>query len=246
MIAAKELTKIYPDGTEAVHRITFDIPCGECCSVIGPSGCGKTTLLLIFAGILRPSAGTALINRHEVTGPSKELALIFQDYGLFPWKTVYENVSLGLELRGVKKKEQQEIVSSLLKDLGLHGFEKNYPKQLSGGMQQRVALARMLALKPKILLMDEPLSSLDALTRENLQNVLLQLWQQKRMTMLLVTHSIEEAVFFGRKIVVLSPRPGTIVKTIENPQKGNVKYRTQEVFFEKCKEVRQSLDGGAI
>ena len=246
MIAAKELTKTYPDGTEAVHRITFTVPCGECCSVIGPSGCGKTTLLLIFAGILRPSAGRALINSHEVTGPSKELALIFQDYGLFPWKTVYENVSLGLELRGVDKTEQQEIVSSLLTDLGLHGFERNYPKQLSGGMQQRVAFARMLALKPKILLMDEPLSSLDALTRENMQNVLLQLWQQKRMTMLLVTHSIEEAVFFGRKIVVLSPRPGTIVKTIDNPQKGDVEYRTQEVFFEKCKEVRQSLDGGAI
>ncbi len=246
MIEAKGITKTYSDGTEALHNITFGIRDGESCAVIGPSGCGKTTLLLIFSGILKQTEGRVVIEGTEVTGPSKELALIFQDFGLFPWKTVYENVSLGLELRGSSKQERKEIVSSLLKDLDLQGFENYYPKQLSGGMQQRVAFARALALNPKILLMDEPLSSLDALTRENLQNFLLQLWKEKRMTMLLVTHSIEEAVFLGRKVIVLSLRPGTVVKTVENPQVGDLDYRTKEEFFEKCREVRQSLDGGAI
>ncbi len=246
MIEARNITKIYPDGTEALRNISFEVQDGTCCSVIGPSGCGKTTLLLILSGILNPTAGLVMVNGKEVTAPSKDSALIFQDYGLFPWKTVYENVSLGLELRGVSKKDQKEIISSLLRELGLEGFERNYPKQLSGGMQQRVAFARTLALNPKILFMDEPLSSLDALTRENLQNFLLHLWKQKRMTMILVTHSIEEAVFFGKKVIVLSPRPGTVLKTIDNPHIGDSQYRTKEAFFEKCKEVRKDLDGRAI
>jgi NitT/TauT family transport system ATP-binding protein len=246
MIEARGITKIYPDGTRALENLNFEVQNRESCAVIGPSGCGKTTLLLIFSGILEPTAGKVLIEGKNLTSPSKELALIFQDYGLFPWKTVYENVSLGLQLRGCGKAERTEIVSSLLKELGLQGFETNYPKQLSGGMQQRVAFARALALNPRILLMDEPLSSLDALTRENLQNLLLRLWKQKGMTMLFVTHSIEEAVFLGKKVIVLSPRPGTVINTITNPYMGDVQYRTTEVFFEKCREVRQSLDGGAI
>ena len=167
MIEAWGITKIYPDGTKALQDVNFEVQAGESCAVIGPSGCGKTTLLLIFSGILKPTAGNVLIEGKDLTSPSKELALIFQDYGLFPWKTVYENVSLGLQLIGFGKGDRKEIVSSLLKELGLQGFEPNYPKQLSGGMQQRVAFARALALNPKILLMDEPLSSLDALTDDH-------------------------------------------------------------------------------
>ncbi len=235
MIRAKNISMIYKDGTIALEGVSFSIAKGESCSVIGPSGCGKTTLLFILSGLLKPTEGEILIN-------SKNIALILQDYGLFPWKTVYENVSLGLEVRGVKKEEQRKIVLPLLEKLGLKGFENHYPRQLSGGMQQRVAFARALALNPEILLMDEPFSSLDALTREKLQNFLLKLWINNKVTMVLVTHSIEEAVFLGRKIVVLSQRPGKVLKIIDNPEMGSLDYRNREEFFEKCREVRKSIE----
>jgi len=235
MIRAESISMIYKDGTIALEGVSFSIAKGESCSVIGPSGCGKTTLLFILSGLLKPTEGEILIN-------SKNIALILQDYGLFPWKTVYENVSLGLEVRGVKKEEQRKIVLPLLEKLGLKGFENHYPRQLSGGMQQRVAFARALALNPEILLMDEPFSSLDALTREKLQNFLLKLWINNKVTMVLVTHSIEEAVFLGRKIVVLSQRPGRVLKIIDNPEMGSLDYRNREEFFEKCREVRKSIE----
>jgi len=242
MIEAKKISKTYPDGTDALINISFDVKKGESCSIIGPSGCGKTTLLFIFSGLLEPSGGEALIGGENTRyADKKDIALILQDYGLFPWKTVHENVSIGLEIRGMKKKNVKSKVDELITGLGLSGFEKYYPKQLSGGMRQRVAFARALALNPSILLMDEPLSSLDALSRENLQNLLLDLWRKNNITMLLVTHSIEEAVFLGKKIVVLSPRPGKIVKIIDNPDAGAVEYRDKEEFFEKCREVRQSV-----
>jgi len=250
MIELKGISKVYPDGTEALREVSFDMSQGRSCSIIGPSGCGKTTLLFILSGILKPSKGKAMIEGKEVVSPSKEVALILQDYGLFPWKTVYENVALGLEIRShsvkssISKKERKRIVLSLLQDLGLKGFENHYPKQLSGGMQQRIGFARALALNPKILLMDEPLSSLDALTRETLQNFLLALWKNNRMTMLLVTHNIEEAVFLGEKIIVLSSRPGSVVKIIENHKVGDDNYRNTEDFLEKCRAVRRSIEGG--
>ncbi|RLG58136.1 MAG: ABC transporter ATP-binding protein [Candidatus Hydrothermarchaeota archaeon] len=239
MIRAESISMIYKDGTIALEGVSFSIAKGESCSVIGPSGCGKTTLLFILSGLLKPTEGEILIN-------SKNIALILQDYGLFPWKTVYENVSLGLEIRGVKKEEQRKIVLPLLEKLGLKGFENHYPRQLSGGMQQRVAFARALALNPEVLLMDEPFSSLDALTREKLQNFLLKLWINNKVTMVLVTHSIEEAVFLGRKIVVLSQRPGRVLKIIDNPEMGSLDYRNREEFFEKCREVRKSIEEKGI
>ncbi len=239
MIRAESISMIYKDGTIALEGVSFSIAKGESCSVIGPSGCGKTTLLFILFGLLKPTEGEILIN-------SKNIALILQDYGLFPWKTVYENVSLGLEIRGVKKEEQRKIVLPLLEKLGLKGFENHYPRQLSGGMQQRVAFARALALNPEVLLMDEPFSSLDALTREKLQNFLLKLWINNKVTMVLVTHSIEEAVFLGRKIVVLSQRPGRVLKIIDNPEMGSLDYRNREEFFEKCREVRKSIEEKGI
>lgn len=243
MIEAKDITKVYPDGTEALKDVSFKVEEGESCSIIGPSGCGKTTLLFIFSGLLNPTSGKALIGGSEAKlSNMSNVALILQDYGLFPWKTVYENVSIGLEIRGYKKEKIRKTVERYLCELGLKGFEDHYPKQLSGGMRQRVAFARAMALNPKILLMDEPLSSLDALSREKLQNFLLNLWIKNNITMLLVTHSIEEAVFLGKKIVVLSSRPGRVVNIINNPRAGDADYRNKEEFFEKCREVRRSVE----
>ncbi len=236
MIEAKKLSMVYPDGTEALRDVNFVIPAGASCSIIGPSGCGKSTLLFILAGILKPTGG-----RVQLGAEPREVALILQDYGLFPWKTVYENVVLGLQIRGIPKSERRRIALSLMDKLGLSSFANHYPKQLSGGMQQRVGFARALALKPKILLMDEPLSSLDALTRETLQNFLLELWKDNGMTMVLVTHSIEEAVFLGKVIIVLTPRPGHVAKIIENLNVGDENYRSKEAFFTKCREVRQNI-----
>ncbi len=241
MIEVKGLGMTYPDGTEALRDVNFVIPGGASCSIIGPSGCGKTTLLFILAGILKPTKGQIVVD-----AGGGGVALILQDYGLFPWKTVYENVALGLQLRGIPKRERREIVLTLLEELGLRDFVNHYPKQLSGGMQQRVGFARALALRPEVLLMDEPLSSLDALTREALQNSLLTLWKRRRMTMVLVTHSIEEAVFLGREIIILSQRPGHVMKVVENYNVGDENYRNKEAFFAKCREVRRSIEHGAI
>ncbi len=242
-IEVKNVTKIYPNGTEALGGVTFSVKEGEICAIIGPSGCGKSTLMLILDGLLKPTSGEVLIDGEPVNGPPQQASLILQDYGLFPWKTVYENVALGLRFRGVPKNEERNIVKNLLKRFGLSGFEDHYPKQLSGGMQQRVAIARALAINPKILFMDEPFSSLDALSREKMQNLLLNLWKESGVTVILVTHSIEEAVFVGRKIIVLTDRPGKVKTIIDNPSAGHVDYRYTEEYFEKCKEVRKSIEG---
>lgn len=243
MIEARKISKTYDNGVKALSNISFQVGDGESCSIIGPSGCGKSTLLFIFSGLLETTGGEAMVNGRTMTSHSniRGIALVLQDYGLFPWKTVYQNISIGLEIRGVDKKKSQQRIDNLLNNLGLEGFENYFPKQLSGGMRQRVAFARALALNPQILLMDEPLSSLDALSREKLQNFLLDLWIKNNITMLLVTHSIEEAVFLGKKIVVLSYRPGEVVSIIDNPDAGFVEYRNKKEFFEKCREVRQSV-----
>jgi len=212
-------------------------------SIIGPSGCGKSTLLFIIAGLLKPTSGRVVIDGCEPDAPGAETALILQDYGLFPWKTVYDNASLGLKVKGYNRKEQQDIVSPILKKLGLDDFVNSYPAQLSGGQRQRVGIARSLALKPKILLMDEPLSSLDALTRETLQHFILDIWKEHKLTLVLVTHSIEEAVFLGKKICVMSDRPGMIQEMIANPMMGMPGYRQQQEFHGMCSRLRRLLGG---
>ncbi len=242
MIEVRSVSKVYPNGVVALESVSFRVKEGESCAIIGPSGCGKSTLLLIMAGLLKPTAGEVVVNGEIVERPLRNVSLILQDYGLFPWKTVYENAALGLRLRGVAREVERRVVQRLLEKLGLKGFESYYPKQLSGGMRQRVAIARALAVEPDILLMDEPFSSLDALSREQMQNFLLNLWQNSEMTIVFVTHSIEEAVFLGKKIVVLTPRPGKVKAEISNPKAGSEDYRNTEEYFEKCKEVRQSIE----
>jgi NitT/TauT family transport system ATP-binding protein len=222
---------------QVLQDISFRVKPYESCAIIGPSGCGKTSLLFLLAGLLVADCGEVKIADGFRSGT------ILQNYGLLPWKTVSQNIALGLVLRGEKKRTTDQCVDRLLDELGLSGFDSYYPGRLSGGMQQRVALARALAVEPEVLFMDEPLSSLDALTRERLQNLILDLWQKKRITMVLVTHSIEEAVFLGRKIIVLSKRPGRILKIVDNPEAGEVQYRLSDTFFHRCVALRQLLKG---
>jgi len=245
MISVKNVSKSYGE-VKALENVSLEVENGETCAIIGPSGCGKSTLLLIISGLLQPSSGEVYIDGKAVKAPVRNAALILQDYGLFPWKTVYDNVALGLRIRKVDKDLERERVKELLEKFGLKRFEKYYPKHLSGGMRQRVAIARALAVEPEILLMDEPLSSLDALSREKMQNFLLNLWKETGTTVVLVTHSIEEAVFLGKKVVVLTPRPGRVKAVVDNPMAGREDYRQKEVYFEKCREIREIIEVGAI
>jgi NitT/TauT family transport system ATP-binding protein len=181
---------------------------GEFVSVVGPSGCGKSTFLSIVLGLLRPDAGEVRVEGRRITGPAGDRAMVFQEFGLLPWRTVEANVALGLELRGVGSGERQRRAQELIRLVGLTGFERHYPHELSGGMKQRVGLARALATNPQILLMDEPFAALDAQTRDLMQAELLQVWERSRQTVLFVTHSIEEAAYLSDRVIVLSARPG--------------------------------------
>ncbi len=227
------------DGTveKVLEGVSFRIEAQTSCAIIGPSGCGKTSLLFLLAGLLRPDRGDIAISGNPRCGT------ILQNYGLFPWKTVAQNIGLGLVLQKMEKAMIAERVNTLLDDMGLLGFGDHYPIELSGGMQQRVALARALAVEPQILFMDEPLSSLDALTRERLQNLILDIWKTKKITKVLVTHSIEEAVFLGQKIIILGRRPARVLQIVDNPEVGSSDYRQSENFFHLCTEVRTILGG---
>lgn len=226
---------------EALHSLSFSIPHGEPVSIIGPSGCGKSSSLLLAAGLLQPSSGTVLVDGAIQTSPRRETALILQEYGLLPWKTVEDNAALGLSIRGVSRATGAAAVSEALATVGLTEFAHTYPGELSGGMRQRVALARVLTLGADLLLMDEPLSALDSLTREELQDTLLDLWREHGHTQVLVTHSIEEAAFLGRTIIVMTPRPGRVLRIVENPGMGSCDYRRDPAFYATCAELRSAL-----
>ena len=234
------------DGTtlRALEDFNLQVEQGEPVAVIGPSGCGKSTLLRLTAGLMAPTHGHVLADGVPLTKPRKETAYILQDFGLLPWKDVYHNAELGLRIHKVPEPKRRERTLDALAAVGLSGFESSFPRQLSGGMQQRLALARALALDVDLLLMDEPLSALDALLREELQNTLLELWKQRGHSQILVTHSIEEAVFLGRRIVVMAPRPGRVVAQIENPDMGAKEYRNDPLFFQRCGQVRAALAQG--
>ena len=229
----------------AVHDLSFEVAAGESVAFIGPSGCGKSTTLHMVAGLLKPSEGRVLVGGVPVDQPRRGTAFIPQDLGLFPWKTVLQNAALGLTIRRVPESEARTRATEALEKVGLSGFERAYPKELSGGMRQRLALARALAMDADILLMDEPLSAIDALLRESLQDTLLDLWLERRHTQMLVTHSIGEAVYLGRRILVFSERPGTVVAVIDNPDVGMAGYRASAEFSAKCQEVRIALANGS-
>lgn len=236
----------YDDGAgflDVVRNLDIVVEPGEAIALIGPSGCGKSTILRMTSGVLAPTSGTLHVNGVPVERPRQETALIPQDLGLFPWKTVLQNAALGLLIRKVPKSDALSRARNALCQVGLEGFEHAYPKELSGGMRQRLALARALAMDADLLLMDEPLSAVDALLRESLQDSLLDLWKERHHTQLLVTHSIEEAVYLGSRILVFSDRPTSVKADIPNRGMGNRNWRDSAEFASKCHEVRSALAG---
>ena len=209
--------KTFAGGTVALQATDLAVQENDFITILGPSGCGKSTLLRMVAGLETPTGGTIALDGREVTGPGADRGMVFQSYTLFPWLTVLQNVCFGLREKGIARAEQEAIARPFLAKVGLKDFANHYPKQLSGGMQQRTALARALANDPRILLMDEPFGALDHQTRELMQELLLSIWEAERKTVLFVTHDIDEAIFMGSRVVVMSARPGRIKCDIAVP-----------------------------
>ena len=244
VVEVRGISKIYEGGVHALDNIHVDFPRGELTSLLGPSGCGKTTLLKIIAGLLPATSGDVLVNGRPVSGPGPERAFVFQDFALMPWATVMRNVAFGLELRGVSKAERESVARRHIARVGLAGFEEKYPHELSGGMRQRVGLARALSVDAEVLLMDEPFSAVDEQTRRKFQEDLLDLVANEKRTFIFVTHSIEEAVYVSDRIVLLSPRPGRIAEVIEPAisREGDPDaIRRHPVYLDTVDRIWQSL-----
>ncbi len=206
-------------AVEALRDVSLAVGQGEFCTIIGPSGCGKSTLLGMLGGLVAPDGGRVLVEGQPVTGPDpRRAAVVFQDPGLFPWRTAVENIEFGLELQGVPRERRRAVATELLGPLGLRGFADRYPRELSGGMRQRVAIGRALAIEAKILLMDEPFGALDEQTRVLMGEWLLDVWRRTRRTVIFVTHSLQEAVALSTRIAVMTARPGRIKAVLELPQ----------------------------
>jgi NitT/TauT family transport system ATP-binding protein len=212
-VSVKNVSKNYQD-VEALKNLSLEFPRGELTSLLGPSGCGKTTLLKIIGGLLQPNSGEVKVEGKLVTGPGPDRAFVFQDFALLPWANVIRNVAFGLELRGIAKSEREGIAEKYIREVGLAGFEKKFPHQLSGGMRQRVGLARALSVDSKVLLLDEPFSAVDEQTRRKFQEDLLSLVANEKKTFIFVTHSIEEAVYVSDQIAILLPRPSRVSEII--------------------------------
>jgi NitT/TauT family transport system ATP-binding protein len=218
----------------ALSNFNVEVGRGEFVSIVGPSGCGKSTFLNMLLGLIKPGAGEMRINGAPITGPGQERAMVFQEFGLLPWRTVQANVELGLELKGIPAAQRAAWGRDLINLVGLNGFERHYPHELSGGMKQRVGLARALATDPEVLLMDEPFAALDAQTRDLMQMELLQIWERTNKTVLFVTHSIEEAAYLSDRVIVMTARPGrtkNIVK-IDLPRPRDYEMRLTPEFNE--------------
>ena len=218
-IVMEGLSKTYNAGTasavEAVRDVDLEIEAGEFVTIVGPSGCGKSTLMEIVAGLIPKTSGSVRIGDEEVTGPRQEIGVVFQEYSLFPWRTVQRNAEFGLEVMGVDKDERRDRAKEMLDLVGLEGFEQSHPDELSGGMQQRVAIARTLAADPDILLMDEPFGALDEQTRMYMGEELLRIWAETDKTVVFITHSLQESVLLSDRVAVMSERPGRIREIID-------------------------------
>ncbi|WP_036483808.1 ABC transporter ATP-binding protein [Myxosarcina sp. GI1] len=227
----------------ALDNITFDIYPREFVCIVGASGCGKSTLLNIIAGLLPPSTGKVSLDGTELLGPSADRGMVFQNYTLFPWLTVADNIGFGLKLKKISPTQRKQIIGYYLEIIGLTQFANAYPKQLSGGMKQRVAIARALANEPEILLLDEPFGALDAQTKEQMQEFLLDLWNKTHTTILMITHDVEEAIFLAQRICVMSAHPGRLKETIEIdlPARRDLEIKLTRKFIEQKRLLLQAL-----
>ena len=257
MIQIEGMTFTYPDRPPLFERFSWQVAASEAWAIIGPSGCGKSTLLYLIAGLRQPQAGRVLVLGHPVDRPLASTGLILQDYGLLPWATVWENVALVMRMGHFYRHKRAagsgprpypragitpDQVDHWLERLGIAGLRDAYPAQISGGQRQRTAIARSLLQNPNLLLMDEPFSSLDALTREDLQQLTAELRRETSVTTLLVTHSIDEAVYLGQRILILGQPPACQARVIENPEAGSPGYRGRPAFLDRCSELRSALD----
>ena len=238
MIKVNNLSFSY-ENKKIIKDLSFNIKQGKSWAIIGPSGCGKTTLVYLLAGLLKPDKGTIKIEDQNIRGIRKETGVILQNYGLFPWKTVFDNVALGLKVRDHQKQVIADKVLQALNRMGIKKFKDKYPAELSGGQSQRVAVARSLVLNPDLLLMDEPFSALDAITREEMQNLIIKIHKENELSYLIVTHNIDEAVFLGQKIAVM--KEGEFIHQIDNPYFGDIDLRAKDEFFQLCKKLRTMM-----
>ena len=247
-VSIRGVSKTFEGGTTALQGIDLEIVPGEFVSLIGPSGCGKSTLLRVIGDLIAPTAGDALVNGKpsQQARRDRDYGIVFQDAVLFDWRTVAKNIALPLELAGWSRERRRERVAQMLELVELKGFEDHHPWQLSGGMQQRVSIARALAFDPTLLLMDEPFGALDEMTRERLNMELLRIWEAAGSTVVFVTHSIAEAVFLSTRVVVMSPRPGRISElvAIDLGQPRTAETREEPHFFELVTQVRDALHAG--
>ncbi len=242
MIKIQDLSFAYSQKSPVFLNFNWDIDLGERWSIIGPSGCGKTTLLYLLAGLRAPTSGKIDVDSGYPDNHKSITGLILQDFGLLPWATAHENVALGLKIHGCEKKTANQTARKWLAKLNIEAVANHYPAELSGGQRQRVAIARTLALEPSLLMMDEPFASLDTLTREALLDLILEAWRARPATMLLVTHNIEEAVFWGQKVMLLSQSPNTHPIIVENPASGSSHYRNSPQYAAGCQHLRGLLE----
>ena len=249
ILEIKNVNKIFHRGKStdvlALKDVTFNVEEKSFMAIIGPSGCGKSTLLRLIAGLDYPSSGEILFAGKPITSPNQKISMVFQTFALFPWKTVEENVELGLEALNVPKETRLETVKNEIQLVGLEGFEKAYPRELSGGMKQRVGIARALAIKPSILLMDEPFSALDEIIAETLRREVLRIYQDRTTppdTFVMVTHNVNEAVLMADRVIVMSSRPGTVVGDVRvNVPRPRDKYVRSAEFFDACDKIEEII-----
>jgi NitT/TauT family transport system ATP-binding protein len=245
------VTKVFDSGADQVHAFgpaDLSIMSGEFVSLLGPSGCGKSTLMLMIAGLLPPSAGSITFHGERVTGPRTDIGIMFQDNTLVPWRDIYGNVALQLELRGIDPDKRRDRIAGLLKSVRLDGFEHRYPHELSGGMQQRAAFCQTMVHEPSTVLLDEPLGKLDAMTRESIRGDLQALWMEQKPTVVFVTHSIEEAVQLSSRVCVVTPRPGQIdrIIDIDLPWPRDHDVKRSAAFADYIREIQEVFHGFGI